>query len=707
MNHLCPLSILILLLFLFGCSIKLTNENQILFTPNEASLANLEVSSDAIVSIVKDNRGANTLQFSCGGKNQAPWVIVNDKSKSWKLSQNNYLAGDITNNGSADVLVEIRLDANGWGAQGIVVHPGETKTVKSVIAHNIPEYYSKKIIGMYNLPDGIISTSQNVDTIHKLSFLVACPVKESTILISNIRAEGEVKFPSKEKVEGDLFPLVDEFGQYCHTDWPEKTHSVDELKKSAETEEADLANHPRSAEWDKYGGWLKGPQFKATGSFRTEKVNGKWWLVDPEGRLFWSHGMGSVAVDDGQVTLTDREFYFKDLPDSIKFRQFYSIDSWVAPFGYYKGRTTRSFNETGWNLYRKYGGNYKEKAISMVPKRLESWGQNTLGAWTAPDLYLRSTMPYTPIIMIESRKIEGSEGHWYKFTDPYDSTFIGNLTRGIKAIGKSTTDPNCIGYYVDNEITWGDTTGVARWTIASPANQPAKIVMLAFLKKKYKTINDLNTKWNTKFAAWDEFMSNTKPLDIRNEDTKEFTMTAITDYFKFVNSTLKKLAPDKLYLGPRLDFHFYPSEVNLNDWDARTSWIVNIAAQYCDVVSFNRYRHTAADVRPGDFDKPIIIGEWHHTPLEKGSFYKNAEHFNECLKMRAEKYEYFEKSCMENPYIVGAHYFQYFDQPTVGRVDGENFSCGFLNICDRPHAAMVNASRKMGNEMYKMRYQGK
>ena len=72
--------------------------------------------------------------------------------------------------------------------------------------------------------------------------------------------------------------------------------------------------------------------------------------------------------------------------------------------------------------------------------------------------------------------------------------------------------------------------------------------------------------------------------------------------------------------------------------------------------------------------------------------------------MRSEKYEYFVKSCINNPYIVGAHYFQYFDQPTVGRVDGENFSCGFLNICDRPHADMVNASRKMGNEVYKMRY---
>ena len=113
---------------------------------------------------------------------------------------------------------------------------------------------------------------------------------------------------------------------------------------------------------------------------------------------------------------------------------------------------------------------------------------------------------------------------------------------------------------------------------------------------------------------------------------KNLHLIAINDYFKIIKGTLKKLAPDKLYLGPRLDFHFYPSEDNLNDWDYRNNWIVNISAQYCDVISFNRYRHTAADLRPGDFDKPVIVGEWHHVPLEKGSFYKGPEHFNESLE---------------------------------------------------------------------------
>ena len=65
-----------------------------------------------------------------------------------------------------------------------------------------------------------------------------------------------------------------------------------------EPEAKDLAEHPGPEDWDQYGGSLNGPQLKATGFFRTEKVNGKWWLVDPDGQLFFSHGMDCVRPQD-------------------------------------------------------------------------------------------------------------------------------------------------------------------------------------------------------------------------------------------------------------------------------------------------------------------------------------------------------------------------------------------------------------------------
>ena len=47
------------------------------------------------------------------------------------------------------------------------------------------------------------------------------------------------------------------------------------------------------SDYDAYGGWKK-LQGKKTGFFHTEKVNGKWWIVSPEGNFFFSKGVNSV-----------------------------------------------------------------------------------------------------------------------------------------------------------------------------------------------------------------------------------------------------------------------------------------------------------------------------------------------------------------------------------------------------------------------------
>jgi hypothetical protein len=68
-------------------------------------------------------------------------------------------------------------------------------------------------------------------------------------------------------------------------------------------------------DWDQYGGWAAGPQLAATGRFTTAKHEGKWWLVDPEGRLFWSHGIDCVGFGWGTTQIEGRERWFAELPE--------------------------------------------------------------------------------------------------------------------------------------------------------------------------------------------------------------------------------------------------------------------------------------------------------------------------------------------------------------------------------------------------------
>ena len=106
-------------------------------------------------------------------------------------------------------------------------------------------------------------------------------------MISDVRAIGKYTAPTASVSDADpYFPFIDAFGQYRHKDWPGKVKSVEDLASRRDQETRELSSSPGPKDWDKYGGSASGPQLKATGFFRTEKVRAKWWLVDPEGHLF-------------------------------------------------------------------------------------------------------------------------------------------------------------------------------------------------------------------------------------------------------------------------------------------------------------------------------------------------------------------------------------------------------------------------------------
>jgi agarase len=58
----------------------------------------------------------------------------------------------------------------------------------------------------------------------------------------------------------------------------------------------------------------------------------------------------------------------------------------------------------------------------------------------------------------------------------------------------------------------------------------------------------------------------------------------------------------------------------------------------------------------------------------------------------------------DNPAFVGAHWFQYVDEPLTGRpYDGENYNIGFVTVTDTPYPEMVQAARQVLSEVYKQR----
>jgi hypothetical protein len=109
---------------------------------------------------------------------------------------------------------------------------------------------------------------------------------------------------------------------------------------------------------------------------------------------------------------------------------------------------------------------------------------------------------------------------------------------------------------------------------------------------------------------------------------------------------------------------------------------------------------------PPGVDKPVVIGEFHFGALDRGMFHTGlVKTANQ--QERAEAYKTYVRSALGNPLIVGTHWFQYGDQATTGRGDGENYQIGFLDVCDAPYPETIQASRDVGAELYRLRATGK
>ena len=97
-----------------------------------------------------------------------------------------------------------------------------------------------------------------------------------------------------------------------------------------------------------------------------------------------------------------------------------------------------------------------------------------------------------------------------------------------------------------------------------------------------------------------------------------------------------------------------------------------------------------------------MIGEFHFGALDRGLFHPGLI-LCENQAERAKAYEDYLRGALSNPWIVGAHWFQYQDEATTGRFDGENYQIGFVDVCDRPYPETIEASRRVGYDMYRFR----
>lgn len=546
-----------------------------------------------------------------------------------------------------------------------------------------------------------------------------------------------------EEVEQAAYAgLVDGYGQYTRLRWPEKVSKDEELRTAAAREAAQLQKwlqeRPKT---DAYGGLLDGPKFEAGNFFRTEKRDGRWYLVTPDGHAFYSLGVNTVSLGHSATYVEGREAMFTSLPkEGEPLAAFYGQSDSRSDGGANRGR---AFASGRWydfyraNLYRTYGktdcappaaqaaasGATTESPAVTAPSclspdvdlprwtghaldRLQAWGFNTLGNWSDAELGQAARVPYTIPLSISGDYATISTGldWWGGMPDPFDPRFAMAAERAIAiATRDHRDDPWLLGYFADNELPWaGPGEGpraryaLAYGTLRLSTDVPAKRAFLKLLRDKYRNHEGLSRAWGIELPAWELLEDPGFEAPLPNpaypaieQDLQDFQRLFADAYFKTIADSLKWHAPNHLLLGGR--------------FASATPEAVASCARYCDVLSFNLY--TREPQHGYDFaalralDKPVLVSEFHFGSRDRGPFWGGLQEVYK-EEERGQAYAHYLQKALEEPLIVGVHWFQYLDQPVTGRLlDGENGHLGLVGITDRPWQGFVAAVRKANLEL--------
>jgi len=461
--------------------------------------------------------------------------------------------------------------------------------------------------------------------IEALELAIEDPIGRPTI---DIRLLGlSTEDPGAEILES--LPVVDVFGQWRPVDWPGKITSQEQLDAEWAGEEARLA--AGAIRYTRYGGY---PEMRvgATGFFRVEEIDGRWWFVDPEGHPFLSTGVNGIsAYSDTRVS--GRESYFEAIPPGIR--------PGMASF-------------YGANLRRRFGEEWEPGWAALTGRRMEAWGLNTA--------YVHGAMPLT----VQPRKAfvvtvrDWQAGAAYLgLPDVYADEFAQHADEvAARDCAPRKDDPYLLGYFVGNEPPWPDRESeLVDMILAGPATA-IQGEALAYLAR-----GDTPAR------------------------RRDFVLRAFERYLEIINAAVRRHDPNHLNLGLR--FGLEPPED-----------IIAMGRRF-DVYSLNVYGVDPTPKMERAYritGRPTLLGEFHFGTPGRGlgaGLVQARDQYE-----RGVAYRYYVEQAAALPSMVGAHWFQWLDQPVTGRMDGENYNIGFIDGTDRPHWEFVAGVQETHRRLY-------
>ena len=369
--------------------------------------------------------------------------------------------------------------------------------------------------------------------------------------------------------------------------------------------------------------------------------NGRYWLRDPAGNRFWSLGVCCTGPGENSVNPKNPGYSGKALYGS----------------------------ETAW---------------SKVAKD-QFAGFNTLGGWSDQQFF--PGMPFTPVLHLGAY----AKAPYNDLFDPANIAIMDNAAKD--QITKLRNQPGLVGYFSDNELGWWRESLFTSY-LGLPPTAAGKRAIVAFLRRHYKSdFNRFKREWVTTKSDFEDLDGTVrlKPGTSGMLAVKGWQTALTTHYYRLMRDLIGKYDPKRLVLGDRYCQFYY-----LN--------VARSARPYVDVISTN----LGADWNNGDIShffldslrresgKPVLITEFYMAANENRSGNKNSSGGFPVVETQVERAAAVNRylhQISSRPYVIGAHWFQFYDEPTYGRDDGENYNMGLVDIHGEPYSELMATFR--------------
>ena len=342
---------------------------------------------------------------------------------------------------------------------------------------------------------------------------------------------------------------------------------------------------------------------------------------------------------------------------------------------------------------------------TVTRQRVLAWGFNTAGGWSLPPDIL--ALPIIPNLEL------GREAmfHW---ADPFRPSMAQEMRHmANQLVAPYKGNPYRIGYFSDNEVGWWY-SALFTYYLKQPAASHTKQKLLALLRETYG--NDwqrfgrdfVPPRGVASFAALLEssgVMTQLRPGGEGIQVVRRWTGMVAEHYYRLLHDALREADPEALIFADRLQIYYDPDAIRP-------------MAQYVDVIATNydvdspdgwiaRYYFDGLLQLTGN--KPILISEWFFAAHENRSGNRNNGHLM-TVSTQAERARGAAAAAQHfamHPQIVGSHWFQYYDHPSGGRPDGEDYNFGLVDIDDRPYEALVDAFSRVNPTLVDLHRHGR